>query len=341
MMHEKGRKNSNDALVSVIIPTWNRKDDLRIALASVFKQGGVKYEVIVVDNASSDGTLQMVQNKFQEVILIENERNLGTSLAKNQGFIHSKGDYCHFLDSDAELIDKLSLKTMVDLLAANPDIGCIGGEVYPNPNGTVEHKKKIITFNGETLTLSIEQSNYEMLNVGYLATCNMMIPRELMERCGGFDNFITYAGEDKELGYKVNLYGYRNVVDSRCLAYHRFSKEGRASNFYLFHRNRIRFVVKNYPLLTIVCLPFLDFIAMFSLKRFQSIKMKEIDITRWQHKQKFDKIGIVQTFLSLVLGYAVSLILAYAWNLLHIPQTVWLRFFKESYVEVLRRGDST
>jgi len=339
-MKQKKRKGSDEALVSVIIPSMNRRDELRRALLSVYQQEDVKKEVIVVDDASTDGTPEMILKEFHDVILIRNENHIGVNLTKDQGILRSRGDYLYFMDSDAELVYKDCLKTMVDLLATNPDIGAIGSEAYPKSEGQIEHLKKIITFNGETLSVPIRQDHYELLDASYVSTCNMMIPRDLLEECGGFDSYTVFAGADKELGYRLRCSKYRSVVDSRCLAYHYFSPKTRISNLYLSNRNRIRFVIKYYPWYVIPILPILDILSLASMRRLSSVIRRDIFVMRWISKKDISKISFVKFIFTLGFDVITSFIKAYAWNLVHLPRTLKERVSKENYLEVLRRGNN-
>ena len=85
--------------ISVIIPTFNRKKLLERALSSVFKQTLQPDEILVIDNGSTDGTVEMLSNKYPNVICIEEIRN-GVSAARNAGVLKAKSQWIAFLDSD-------------------------------------------------------------------------------------------------------------------------------------------------------------------------------------------------------------------------------------------------
>ncbi|MDI6738343.1 MAG: glycosyltransferase family 2 protein [Nanoarchaeota archaeon] len=309
--------------VSVIIPAWNRKSDLNRTLKSVFSQSYSNFEVFVVDNGSTDGSVEMVKTSFKKVHLIENRTNLGTSVAKNQGIKASFGKYVLFCDSDIEFVHDNCIMQMVNLLEQHPDVGAIGGEAY-KINGNVETKKKLITMNCETSTIIMDSGDYELEDAGYVATCNCMMPRGIVEQCGGFDSSIIYAGEDKEMGIKVKKRGLRNVVDSRCLAYHYISQSTGHRNFFGFNKNRIRIVIKNYGFAHIFLLPLLDIICAVDRKKFSDMKGKKVDIMKWAGKGNMVSIGA---------KYAASLIAAYAWNIAHLPQTLIIRAKKINYLK--------
>ncbi|MGD8501698.1 MAG: glycosyltransferase family 2 protein, partial [Phycisphaerales bacterium] len=123
--------------VSVIIVNWNTEGLLRGCLASIYERAGdVDYEVIVVDNASTDGSVEVVKNDFQRVILIENAENRGFSKANNQGMAVAKGRYVLLLNSDTVVLDEAIAHT-VRFADEHPQAGVISCRVL-NPDDTVQ-----------------------------------------------------------------------------------------------------------------------------------------------------------------------------------------------------------
>jgi len=99
--------------VSIIVVNWNTQDILRDCLRSVYEQGGdVDFEVIVIDNASTDGSVEMVKKDFLQVTLIENSENRGFAAANNQGIAEAQGRYVLLLNSDTVILDKAIEKTV-------------------------------------------------------------------------------------------------------------------------------------------------------------------------------------------------------------------------------------
>ena len=88
--------------ISVIIPTWNRKDLLRACLEALARQTLRDFEAIVVDNGSGDGTAEMILKEFPETVLIRNAENRGFCAAINQGIRQARGRYIALLNNDAE-----------------------------------------------------------------------------------------------------------------------------------------------------------------------------------------------------------------------------------------------
>ncbi len=115
-------------MLSILIVNWNTKDLLRACLASIQRYApATKYEVIVIDNASSDGSAQMVRSDFPRVTLVDLPTNTGYARGNNHGFEQARGDYILTLNPDTELVDKC-LDRAIQLLEDNPDFGVLGAK---------------------------------------------------------------------------------------------------------------------------------------------------------------------------------------------------------------------
>lgn len=123
--------------LSIIILTWNTKDYLVSLLNSIIKNNNdCKFEVIVVDNGSSDGVGNYLRDSYPDVIFIRNETNLGTS-QRNRGLEIAKGKYFAFLDSDIELLMEHTFDILIEHLDKNPGIGLISPKLILD-NGEVQ-----------------------------------------------------------------------------------------------------------------------------------------------------------------------------------------------------------
>jgi GT2 family glycosyltransferase len=119
--------------LSIIIVNWNVKPLLKKCLQSIYDQTtGLDFEIIVIDNASSDQSAQMVAQDFPRVDLIASNENLGFAKANNMGLAHAQGNYILFMNPDMELVEN-SFKTMHDLMVNNSDISISTCQlVYPD-----------------------------------------------------------------------------------------------------------------------------------------------------------------------------------------------------------------
>ena len=112
-------------LVSVLIITWNRRDDVLAAVGSVCDQAYRNYEVIVVDNGSTDGTADALQQAYPAVTVVHLDRNTGVAEGRNAGITVAKGEIVFILDSDASL-DREKITLGEALSAARGKVGELG-----------------------------------------------------------------------------------------------------------------------------------------------------------------------------------------------------------------------
>lgn len=328
--------------VSIVIPTRNRVEYLKRCLNSIFQQDYENFEVIVIDNNSSDGTVAMIKNDFEKIVLIENNKNMSVCIARNQGILESTGGYVWFLDSDTEVINQKCLSNMVSIMQDYSDIGAIGGEFNLTSSGKMQMKRKFILKNGAARTLPLNNNNPVFLECDFLPTCNCLVRKKLLIRLGGFDPAYFILGEDKELGYSILKVGLKNIIDYRTSVLHVHSLENRKTDLFRLHKNRIRFVLKNFPLLNILLLPFNDFCYLISPESIKIFKKGDINVRKhlsrdlesflYSQSEKREKPLFIKLF---IIGavYIFSLFAAYTWNFLFVPRILYIRLKKQNFLK--------
>lgn len=124
-------------MLSILIVNWNTREHLRKCLETIraFPPDG-QWEVIVVDNASSDGSADMVETAFPSVRLVRQQRNVGYAAGNNIAFSEARGDFLLTLNPDTEFIDN-SLSTAVRKISGWPEVGALTGKLL-NPDGTLQ-----------------------------------------------------------------------------------------------------------------------------------------------------------------------------------------------------------
>jgi len=228
----------NDTLdLSIIIVSWNVRDLLLDCLNSVYAETkGVSFEVFVVDNASSDGSAEMVEQEFPQVKLIRNQENLGFAKANNQAIRQSKGRYVLLLNPDTVVVND-ALANMIPFMEAHQDVGAVGPRLL-NPDGTVQlwcggsfptplteffrlaklsylfPKSRIF---GRRL-MSFWDRN-DTREVDLLSGACMMVRREAINQVGLMDeDFFMYADDVewcyriKKAGWKIYLYSDAEII---------------------------------------------------------------------------------------------------------------------------------
>ncbi|MFN4180296.1 MAG: glycosyltransferase family 2 protein, partial [Armatimonadota bacterium] len=140
---------SDSPLLSIVIVSWNVQEDLKECLQSLLRTGNcglgtgeqrLPIEVIVVDNASTDGTVEMVRREFPQVRLIVNSENIGYTKANNIGIKESRGKYILLLNPDT-VVKPNALRALVDCAEAHPDAGIIGAKLL-NPDGSIQRSAR-------------------------------------------------------------------------------------------------------------------------------------------------------------------------------------------------------
>lgn len=227
----------NEVTLSIIIVNWNTCDITRNCLRSVRdKITGVDCEVIVVDNASSDASVEMIRTEFPEVHLIVNGENLGFGCANNQGMRVARGRYFLLLNSDTVVIDD-SLQRLVSFMEGQPRIGIAGCTLLFEDltlQGSCSRFPSIKLALLEDLMLYKFMSRRrqgEVLLNGYWAHdrtrdvdavwgAAMLVRREVFNETTGFDERIFMYGEDLEWCMRVRDLGWRITFAHDCRIVH-------------------------------------------------------------------------------------------------------------------------
>ena len=183
---------------SVVIPTFNRKHSLQHCLRAVTSQAYPDYEVIVVDDGSRDGTLEMVRSEFPKVICLQTGANCGPAAARNRGIQAAGGDIIAFTDDDC-VPPRDWLSNLAAGFEAYPEAGAVGGIQEPPE----ETWKRNITARFERYnTRNIYQLG-DKVKIGYplhVGTNNLAVRKQQIQALGGFDEeFPVAAGEDADL----------------------------------------------------------------------------------------------------------------------------------------------
>jgi len=242
-------------MLSVVILTYNSQKYIQACLDSVFCQGIPDFEVVIVDNASSDKTPEIIRGYLPRVKLIENSKNLGASRARNQGIECSSGDWILALDSDVVLGDDFFEKFNSARKGFSGDVGM----VQPN----------VLNADGETLySQGIYLSAFRRfhdLNRGrpkngavpsrkkIIGPCSAaafyrrsMLDR-LKERSGYFDERFFFLVEDVDLAWRAQRAGWKALFCPQMECLHSGNSSGANQKFrqYLSFRNRHWMIAKN------------------------------------------------------------------------------------------------
>jgi GT2 family glycosyltransferase len=240
--------------VSVVIPTYNGLELLRTCLNSLSEAGGRGLEVVVVDNASTDGTAEHVKEHFPRVEVVRLPRNAGFSGGTNAGIARSRGDYIFFLNNDAAVTPG-AVDELIAFMEGHPEAGMVGPMVVDYDDaGRVDNLGLATYRDGTTWGLARGEpavGRGEAHEVLFPCGCACLCRREVLECVGGFDEDFHMLMEDADLGWRVRLAGWACYCVPTAVVRHRYSATiGRFSPDKAFYveRNRIWLAVKNFPL---------------------------------------------------------------------------------------------
>ena len=255
--------------VSVIIVNWNGKRLLPDCLASLKAQTFRDFEVIVVDNGSTDGSSYGFSDGINDVIFLP--KNMGFAGGNNVGIREARGEYIALLNNDARA-DKDWLKEIVAFAEARPDVGVFaskilrsdgkidsaGGEVYPDGNGMCRGR-------GETAE-QYNDPNY----VDFPSGCAALYRRSMLDEIGLFDERFFMYNEDTDLGIRAQKAGYKCLYVPTAIVTHLYSQSSSAyslKKLFRVERNRILLMLKNFTFPQIVASVPWTFIRYFKLVR--------------------------------------------------------------------------
>ncbi len=211
--------------IAFIIVSYNTRELLRACIASIYEHThGATFEVVVVDNASSDGSAEMVRTVFPRVVLVESGQNLGFGRANNLGFEHSQAPFVFLLNSDALLLEDTGV-ALLDFLKRHPEAGIAGPDVVlmdgvrqPKTRGMLPTARVMLNQN---LLLSrlfprsrffaglyVESEWAREARVGWVSGVGMFIRREAYDQSGGFDPKIFMYAEDVDLCRRCAVLGW-------------------------------------------------------------------------------------------------------------------------------------
>jgi GT2 family glycosyltransferase len=215
--------------LSVVIVSYNVRPFLDHCLYSVFRAAGdLQLQVIVVDNASGDGSAEMTARRYPQVLLIRNRENIGFGPANNQAFSEATGEAVLILNPDA-FVGEDTLITMLARLRESPDVGALGPMIllpdgrfepramrgFPTPWAAFSHLSGLAAlfprspwFSRYLLTHLNPSHEHD---VDALSGCCMMVRRDLLTRLDGFDGSYFMYGEDLDLCWRLHGIGYRLV----------------------------------------------------------------------------------------------------------------------------------
>lgn len=294
-------------MISVVIVNFNGGIKIIKSIKSVLAQMGCMYELIIIDNGSTDNSKNEIIQKFSgKVKLIGLKKNFGFTKGCNLGIAESKGEYIMFLNNDAYLSSKTFLVNAENILKKSQNHICgILPKVFFNWEKNVLNStyaiwhRNIMWFDEyigavDSKLLGLEDHQKEVFGAMFIAP---IFKRNILENSGTFDEMLFTYGEDFDLSYRMNIYGYKFLYTPLIKVYHDYRSSSLDEvqplwSYYYFLRNYLIVIFKNYEYKNIIS-KFSSYTYHFRIALKHSIKFKE-----WQKMLLMPKILISLLFLA-------------------------------------------
>jgi GT2 family glycosyltransferase len=202
--------------LSVVLVNYNDRTHLEECLSSLTDTvGGIPYEVIVVDNQSSDGSPEWICKHVLQVRLIANTENVGFARANNQGIQQSRGEYILFLNTDT-VVEPRAVESLLEELRSNSKIGAVGPALLCGENSFQVSFGKRVSFFREIFQKMVLNPYFrfhlkrgaEKREVGWLSAACLLTRKKILEEVGIFDEKFFLYFEDIDLCFRISEKGY-------------------------------------------------------------------------------------------------------------------------------------
>ena len=254
--------------LSVIVVSHNTAAFLAHCLSSVGSSlSGIRHEICVVDNASTDGTVELIENRFPHVELISNDRNLGFAAGVNRGLERTRGRYLLWLNPDGEILNG-GMAELLRCLNGEPKVGIIGPQIV-DPDGGVQlscrsfpsyrtalcSRYSLLTrwLPGNRLSRQYLQSGWDhaaIREVDWVSGACLLHRREVVEDIGGLDERFFMYCEDVDFCLRARQAGWRVLYHPGMQVLHHIAGSSRRSPSLMMlerHRSMWRYYAKHFP----------------------------------------------------------------------------------------------
>lgn len=257
--------------LSIVVVSWNVKDLLRHSLASVITSLGcgtgrqLSSQLVVVDNASSDGSVEMLGEEFPQIHLVANSENVGFTRGNNQGIAVSEGRYVLLLNPDTEVVGD-ALGEMVAYMDAHQRVGALGPQLL-YPDGRVQSSRRrfpdLRTAYVESTFIQpwfadsrilrryyvLDASDHEILAVDWLVGACLLLRREALEEVGTLDERFFMYSEELDWCYRAKKAGWEVVYLPTARVVHHVGKSSEQVlpvRHAQFQRSKVLFFKKHH-----------------------------------------------------------------------------------------------
>ena len=244
--------------MSIVLVCWNNLSYLEPCLESLYEsEMKSTFDVVVVDNGSTDGSQEMLREKYPQIQIIQNDHNVGLGKASNQGIVATDGRHVLLLNNDT-IVNGPSLDAMVNFLDANPAAAAVGGRLL-NPDGSVQACYNDFPNLREEFFIASRLGEFlwdgypgninedQMCSVSWLGSACLMVRRAAFDDVGLLDEEYFIYGDEADLQYRLKQAGWEIYFLPEVTTIH-FG--GRSMNRWgrrkMVYRGHMLFYRKNY-----------------------------------------------------------------------------------------------
>lgn len=239
--------------VSIIILNWNGKEDTIECLESLKNITYPNYEILLVDNGSTDGSVDCFRKRHPEIEIIENGENLGFAEGNNVGIryaLKKEADYILLLNNDT-VVDSSFLEELIKVAETGPKIGFIGPTVFDygsNTEGMIGGE--INWLRGSCKKIRFKELNYtedKIYNVDFVSGCCLLVKKDVINEIGLLDPDYFLYYEETDWNVRAASKGYSSVIAPKSRIWHKEGRKTKINNIWAYYdvRNNILFMKKN------------------------------------------------------------------------------------------------
>ena len=231
--------------VSLIVVTMNRKEILKRCLESFSFQLHKDYEVIIVDNASSDGTGDLIRHAFPHVRYFFLTTNSGIPGGRNHGIRMAQGEFCVFIDDDAVFAENNALDQVISYFRSDNCLGCLAFRIVQPGDGCEEYKSI------PRADKRILQEDYEC---SYFCGAGFAVRRSIFLEMGMFWEPLFFIGEELDFSYRLVNKGYKIMRSFAISVIHYETQQARVPGKWIYYgvRSRCWVAIRNLPWINVL-----------------------------------------------------------------------------------------
>lgn len=217
--------------VFIVILNYNRKECLKKCLASVYKIGYPNFEVVLVDNNSTDGSLEMAMTGYSRFIFVKNEENLGYAAGNNKGIryaLERMADYVLLLNNDVEVRENF-LDCLIEEAENNPRVGILSPLVFDGYSGKVWFSGGKIDWLRMKTVHETEIKSDNNFESDFISGCAMLVKKEVFKRAGLLDEDFFLYWEDADFSFRAKQAGFKLKVAISSWVDHYERKKSRSN----------------------------------------------------------------------------------------------------------------